>query len=79
MTFEEKIHLLNTYHSEVLKLKTFLASTDYQSIRQFEGGEAMSDTTREERANARARVNELEELIAQTKEIVPEVIDEHEE
>ena len=33
----------------------------------------MSDETRKERADARARVNELEELIAKTKEIEPEI------
>ena len=73
MTFEEKDNLLNTYYAEVLKLKTFLSSTDYQTIRESEGGAPMSDETRKERANARARVNELEELIAKTKEIEPEV------
>ena len=70
MTFEEKDNLLNTYYAEVLKLKTFLSSTDYQTIRESEGGAPMSD---KDRANARARVNELEELIAKTKEIEPEV------
>ena len=74
MTFEEKDNLLNTYYTEVLKLKTFLLSTDYQTIRESEGGAPMSDKTRKERANSRARVNELEELIAKTKEIKPEKI-----
>ena len=35
----------------------------------------MPDETRKERADARARVNELEELIAKTKEIKPEEIE----
>ena len=73
MTFEEKDNLLNTYYAEVLKLKTFLSGTDYQTIREAEGGAPMPDDTRNERANARARVNELEELIAKTKEIEPEI------
>ena len=73
MTFAEKDNLLNTYYSEILNLKTFLLSTDYQSIREFEGGAPMSDKIREARANARTRVNELEELIAKTKEIEPEI------
>ena len=73
MTFGEKDNLLNTYYSEILNLKTFLLSTDYQSIREFEGGAPMSDEIREARANARTRVNELEELIAKTKEIEPEI------
>ena len=72
MTFGEKENLLNTYYAEALKLKTFLLSTDYQSIRESEGGAPMSDETRQERANARTRINELEELIAKTKEIEPE-------
>ena len=74
MTFEEKDNLLNTYYAEVLKLKTFLLSTDYQTIRESEGGAPMPDEIRKERADARARVNELEELIAKTKEIKPEKI-----
>lgn len=73
MTFGEKENLLNTYYAEILKLKTFLTSTDYQTIREFEGGAPMSDETRVKRANARARVNELEELISATKAIEPEL------
>lgn len=72
MTFEEKYKLLNTYHAEVLNLKTFLSITDYQSIREYEGGAPMEDEIRKKRAEARARLNELEELIANTKEIEPE-------
>ena len=72
MTFGEKENLLDTYYAEVLKLKTFLSRTDYQSIRESEGGAPMSDEIRQGRANARARINELEELIAKTKEIEPE-------
>ena len=49
-----------------------MSSTDYQTIRESEGGAPMPDETRKERADARARVNELEELIAKTKEIKPE-------
>ena len=52
-----------------------MSSTDYQTIRESEGGAPMPDETRKERADARARVNELEELIAKTKEIKPEEIE----
>ena len=79
MTFAEKDNLLNTYYSEILNLKTFLLSTDYQSIREFEGGAPMADEIREARANARTRVNELEELIAKTKEIEPEIPERHDD
>lgn len=72
MTFEEKYKLLNTYHAEVLNLKTFLSITDYQSIREYEGGAPMEAEIRKKRAEARTRLNELEELIANTKEIEPE-------
>lgn len=72
MTFEEKENLLNTYYAEVLKLKTFLSSTDYQTIRESEGGEPMSDEIRKKRSDARARINELQELISATEVIEPE-------
>ena len=52
-----------------------MSSTNYQTIRESEGGVTMSDETRKERADARARVNELEELIAKTKEIGSEEIE----
>ena len=62
-------------HLGYIKVKDiFLSSTDYQTIRESEGGAPISDETCKERADARARVNELEELIAKTKEIEPEKI-----
>ena len=73
MTFEEKNHLLNTYQSEVLELKSFLYSTDYQTIREAEGGEPMSDEVRAKRSASRARINELQDLISQTEAIEPEL------
>ncbi len=69
MTSAEKEHILNTYYAEILKLKILLSNTDYQTIREFEGGEPMSAEIREQRANARARINELEALIMETKTI----------
>ena len=56
-----------------------MSSTDYQTIRESEGGAPMSDEILKERADARARVNELEELIAKTKEIEPEVPEMHDD
>ena len=76
MTFEEKINLLNNYYVEVRNLKSLLSETDYQTIREFEGGEPMSEETRKKRADIRKRINELEELITKTNEIEPEVPDE---
>lgn len=69
MTSAEKEHILNTYYAEILKLKILLSNTDYQTIREFEGGEPMSAEIREQRANARTRINELEALIMKTKTI----------
>ena len=69
MTSAEKEHILNTYYAEILKLKILLSNTDYQTIREFEGGEPMSAEIREQRANARTRINELEALIMETKTI----------
>ena len=56
-----------------------MSSTDYQTIRESEGGAPMPDEIRKERADARARVNELEELIAKTKGIEPEVPEMHDD
>ena len=72
MTFSEKSDILYVSGAEILKLKSFLISTDYQAIREFEGGEPMSDEVRTQRADARARINELQELIAETEAIEPE-------
>ena len=72
MTFSEKSDILYASEAEILKLKTFLISTDYQAIREFEGGEPMSDEVRTQRADARARINELQKLIAETEAIEPE-------
>lgn len=69
MTSAEKEHILNTCYAEILKLKILLSNTDYQTIREFEGGEPMSAEIREKRANARTRINELEALITETKTI----------
>ena len=72
MTFSEKSDILYASEAEILKLKTFLISTDYQAIREFEGGEPMSEEIRKKRSDSRARINELQELIAETEAIEPE-------
>ena len=72
MTFSEKSDILYASEAEILKLKTFLISTDYQAIREIEGGEPMSEEIRKKRSDSRARINELQELIAETEAIEPE-------
>ena len=72
MTQYEKQELLNQYYGEQMTLKAALASKDYQTIREAEGGEPMKDITKEERAQMRVRINELDELIKETEAIVPE-------
>lgn len=69
MTSTEKEHILNTYYAEILQLKILLSNTDYQTVREFEGGEPMAAEVREQRANARIRINELEALITETNAI----------
>lgn len=69
MTSIEKEHILNTYYAEILQLKIYLSNTDYQTVREFEGGEPMPAEIREKRANARTRINELEALISETEAI----------
>ena len=51
MTQYEKQELLNQYYGEQMTLKAALASKDYQTIREAEGGEPMKDITK--KANAK--------------------------
>lgn len=45
---------------QIAEAKAFLASTDYQAIREFEGGKPMAIETKTARAEARVLINELE-------------------
>lgn len=74
MTSQEKENILGNYYSEIIELKTLLYNTDYQAIREFEGGEPMSEDIRNKRSNARTRINEIQNLITETEAI--ETIDE---
>lgn len=69
---------INQLESLVLEKKAFLASTDYQSIREYEGGEPMSNETKEARAAARKDINDLQEEIDKLKEEMEKEQREHE-
>lgn len=43
-----------------MTLKGYLSSKDYQTIREMQGGEPMSEETKTKCAEARKRINELE-------------------
>lgn len=45
--------------AEIASLKAYLASTDWYIVRMMDTGEAVPDEIKEERAKARARINEL--------------------
>ena len=49
---------------EIFGLKGYLSSTDYQRLRELDGGYPMKEDVRSERSKARARINELEAEIA---------------
>lgn len=69
---------INQLESLVLEKKAFLASTDYQSIREYEGGEPMSKETKDARAAARKDINDLQEEIDELKREMEEEQHEHE-
>ena len=45
---------------EIFGLKGYLSSTDYQRLRELDGGDPMKEDVRLKRAKARERINELE-------------------
>lgn len=69
MTTQETI---NKKNGEITDNKIFLKRTDYQAIREMEGGEPMDADIKARRAKARADINTLEaelvELNAQLAE-----------
>jgi len=64
-TEDEK--LIEQYQSEIVELKKYLSDTDYKAIK-FAEGELSEEAYREDKSqrhDARARINELESLIAE--------------
>ncbi len=63
---------INQLESVILEKEAFLKGTDYQSIREYEGGEPMPQSVKEARAMARQAINdaqaEIEVLRAKMKE-----------
>lgn len=57
MTQEEKNKRLNRLHEQIIEKEAYLNATDYQTIREVEGGEPMSDEVKSLRADARAAIN----------------------
>ena len=49
---------------EIFGLKGYLSSTDYQRLRELDGGDPMKEEVRLKRAEARALINKLEDEIA---------------
>ncbi len=59
---------LNQKNGEINDNKIYLKRTDYQAIREMEGGEPMNAGIKERRAKARADINKLEAEVAQLEE-----------
>jgi len=49
---------------EIFGLKGYLSSTDYQRLRELDGGDPMKEEVRLKRAEARSLINKLEDEIA---------------
>ena len=56
---------INKKYAEINDLKALLASTDYQIIKEAEGGYSVPQEIIGERQDARARINTLQDEIAQ--------------
>ena len=55
--------LINKEYSKILEAKNYLNDTDYKLLRELDGGEKMDSETRLKRAEARSKINELENKI----------------
>ena len=56
---------INVRYSEIIELKNYLNDTDYQTLREFEGGEKMSEAVKSKRSEARLRINVLQAEISE--------------
>ena len=56
---------INVRYSEIIELKNYLNDTDYQTLREFEGGEKMSEEVKNRRSEARLRINVLQAEISE--------------
>ena len=56
---------INVRQSEIIELKNYLNDTDYQTLREFEGGEKMSEEVKNRRSEARLRINVLQSEISE--------------
>lgn len=56
---------INARYSEIIELKNYLNDTDYQTLREFEGGEKMSEEVKNRRSEARLRINVLQAEISE--------------
>lgn len=70
---------INKKYAEINELKALLASTDYQIIKEAEGGYSVPREIIDERQNARARINVLEAEIAQLEDALESISAEGEE
>ena len=55
---------INQRYQKIFVLKDYLSSTDYQRLRELDGGDRMKEEVRLKRAEARALINKLEDEIA---------------
>lgn len=56
---------INVRYSEIIELKNYLNDTDYQTLREFECGEKMSEKVKSKRSEARLRINVLQAEISE--------------
>lgn len=69
------IDLINEQYKIIQENKNYLNDTDYKVIRELDGGEAVDDTTRKKRAEARKIINDCEALIKEIEVAMQKELD----
>ena len=72
MTREEIENALNVQYGIIMESQSYLADTDYESIREAEGGKPMDEDVRTARAEARVIIDNARVEISRLKELEPE-------
>ena len=75
---ERLLREMEKARKRILVLKNYLASKDYQTIREVQGGEPMDEETKKTCADARVEINELEVRINSDTQMLADLPEEEE-
>lgn len=60
---------INELYSTILEYKSYLRATDYQVLREYEGGDPVESRVKTRRARARTKINEAQKEINKLKKL----------